>query len=112
MPMICAGQEVVDANATRSLRAIDRREVSRTHPLLLLLLCVATRFAGELDAASAPSPTGCEPDGPKFTKRLTSDNIGSLKSGWATIEMHVHPGRVPRRPAPDGHEQRGGQRGD
>jgi len=75
---------------------LDRREVSRTYPLLLVLLSVATRgFAGELDAASARSPIWCEPDGPKFTKQLTSDNIGSLKSGWVTIEMHVHPGRVP-----------------
>jgi len=70
--------------------------MSHIRYLALLLLCVVLRsFAADQDAASAPSPKWCPPDGPRMTRQLSSDNMGSLKSGWATIQMRVRPGAVP-----------------
>jgi len=70
--------------------------MTRVRWLALVLLCVASRgFAAEQDAAPAASPRWCPPDGPRLTRQLTSDNVGSLKSGWVTIQMRVRPGAVP-----------------
>lgn len=70
--------------------------MTHTQSFALLLLCVAScSFATEQDAVEASLPGWCAPDGPRMTRQLSSDNLGSLKSGWVTIQMRVRPGAVP-----------------
>jgi len=68
--------------------------MSRKHAWALLSGLLASMcFADE--GPSKDPLNWCPPAGPGLSKQLSTENVGSMKSGWVTARMRVRPGAVP-----------------